>query len=112
MKRIAITAVSVALVLAGAGTGTALAATSQSTNSTGTNALSESARSGASMMNETEIKQKLQAEGYSNVQLGKHEGDEIDVTATKNGQRVELQVDPQSGAIGQDTEKEKDDDDD
>jgi hypothetical protein len=111
MKRINITAFSAALVLAAAGAGNALAATSQST-STGTIAQSESTRSGASMMSDTEIKQKLQAEGYSNVQLGKHEGDSIDVTATKNGQRVELHVDAQSGTVGQDTEKEKDDDDD
>jgi hypothetical protein len=111
MKRIDLAAFSAALVLAGAGAGSALAATSQST-STGATAPSESTRSGASTMSETDIKQKLQAEGYSNVQLGKHEGDSIDVTATKNGQRVELHVDAQSGTVGRDSEKEKDDDDD
>ena len=111
MNRIVLAAYAGALMLVGAGTGTAVAATSQWTL-TGATAQAESTRSGASMMSDAEIKQKLQAEGYANVQLGEHERGKVDATATKNGQPVDLEIDVQSGAVSQHIEKEGDDDDD
>ena len=107
MKRSAVIALSTVPVLVAVVTATILAGTSDITS-----AQAESARSGASSMSDAEIKQKLQAEGYANVQLGEHERGKIDATATKDGQAVELEIDTQSGAVSQHIEKEKDDDDD
>lgn len=105
MKRITVIALSTLPVLAVvAGTAVAGArdlAIAQAANT----------RSGASMMSDAEITQKLQAEGYTNVQLGEHERGKIDATATKNGQDVDLEIDAQSGAVSQHIEKEGDDDD-
>lgn len=107
MKWITVIALSTVPVLAAAVTGTTLAGTGEVKT-----AQAESTRSGASMMSDAEIKQKLETQGYANVQLGEHEGGKIDATATKDGQAVELEIDSQSGAVSQRIEKEKDDDDD
>jgi hypothetical protein len=107
MKRIAVIALSAVPVLAAAVAGTTPAAAGQLTI-----AQAESARSGASMISDAEIKQKLQAAGYTNVQIGEYERGKIGATATKDGQAVELEIDAQSGAVSQHIEKEKDDDDD
>jgi hypothetical protein len=106
MKRIAIIALSIMPVIGATPVATTLAGTSELTT-----AQRESNGSGASSMSDEEIKQRLQAAGYANVQLGEHERGKIDATATKDGQAVELEIDAQSGAVSQ-HEKEKDDDDD
>jgi hypothetical protein len=107
MKRIAVIALSTMPVLAAALAATTLAGTSRLTT-----AQRENVGSGASSMSDAEIKQKLQSEGYANVQLGEHERGKIDATATKDGQAVELEINAQSGAVSQHIEKENDDHDD
>ena len=107
MKRIAVIALSTLSVLAAVATATTGAGAGDFTA-----AQAESPRSGASMMSDAEITQKLQAAGYTNVRLGEHERGKVDATATKNGQDVDLEIDAQSGAVSQHIEKEGDDDDD
>ena len=107
MKRIAVIALSTVAVPAAVAATTTFAGTSELTT-----AQAEGPRSGASSMSDAEIRQKLQAAGYANVQLGEHERGKVDATATKDGQQVELEIDAQSGAVSQHTEKEKDEDDD
>ncbi len=55
-------------------------------------------------MTDTQIQQKLQGQGYTNVQIREHDKDHVDVTATKNGKVEKLAVDPQSGAVKADTD--------
>lgn len=58
----------------------------------------------ATPMTDAQIQQKLQSEGYTNVQVTKHEKDHIDVTAIKNGKAEKLAVNPQTGAVTPDIE--------
>jgi hypothetical protein len=106
MKRIAVIALSTLPVLAALATAATVAGERDLTV-----VQAERSRSGASMMSDAEIKQKLEAAGYTNVQLGEHDRSKVEVTATKNGQDVDLDVDAQSGAVSQHIEKEGDDDD-
>ena len=62
----------------------------------------------ATTMTDAQIQQKLQADGYTNVQVTKHDKGDIDVMATKNGKAEKLTVNPQSGALMQDTDKDND----
>ena len=55
-------------------------------------------------MTDAEIQQKLQGQGYTNVQIRQHDKDHVDVTATKNGRVEKLAVDPQSGAVKPDAD--------
>jgi capsular polysaccharide biosynthesis protein len=55
-------------------------------------------------MTDTAIQQKLQGQGYTNIQIRQHDKDHVDVTATKNGKVEKLAVDPQSGAVKPDTD--------
>ena len=50
-------------------------------------------------MSDTEIQQKLQGQGYSNVKIGEHDKGHVDVTATKNGKVEKLAVDPATGTV-------------
>ena len=61
------------------------------------------------MMTDVQIQQKLQSEGYANVQVTKHDKGQIDVMAMKNGKAEKLAVNPQTGAVMPDAEKEDDD---
>ena len=61
------------------------------------------------MMTDAQIQQKLQSEGYANVQVKKHDKDHIDVTAMKNGKAEKLAVNPQTGAVMPDAKKDDDD---
>jgi hypothetical protein len=55
-----------------------------------------------------QVKSRLEAAGYANVQNVKKEGDHFDATATaKDGKRVYLDVDAQTGAITPETKKEE-----
>ena len=69
-----------------------------------------SGESSASTMSDAQIRQKLEAQGYS-VQSLKHEENYVEAKVTKGGQSGELRVDPQSGAISQAPEEGGDSDD-
>ena len=66
--------------------------------------LAWSAGSSFAAMTDTEIQQKLQGQGYTNIQIREHDKNHVDVTATKNGKVEKLAVDPQSGALKPDTD--------
>jgi hypothetical protein len=54
-----------------------------------------------------QVKSRLETAGYTNVQNVKKEGDHFDAKATaKDGKRVSLDVDAQTGAITLEDEKE------
>jgi hypothetical protein len=52
-----------------------------------------------------QIQQKLKADGYTNVQVTDHDKDHIDVKATKNGKTEKLAVNPATGAVTPDDDK-------
>jgi hypothetical protein len=55
-----------------------------------------------------QVKSRLETAGYTNVQNVTKEGDHFDATATaKDGKRVYLDVDAQTGAITPETNKEE-----
>ena len=58
----------------------------------------------ATPMTDAQIQQKLQSEGYTNVQVTKHDKGHIDVTAMKNGKAEKLAVNPQTGALTSDSD--------
>ena len=58
-----------------------------------------SATTGQGMVTDAQIQQKLQSEGYTNVQVTKHDEGYIDVMATKNGKAERLAVNPQTAAV-------------
>ena len=59
----------------------------------------ENGTTGSGRMNDVQIKQKLEAEGYTNVRIKEHEKKHVDVTATKHGKSQRLAVDPKTGQI-------------
>jgi len=59
----------------------------------------------ATRMTDAQIQQKLKADGYTNVQVTDHDKDHIDVRATKNGKTEKLAVNPQTGAVTPDEDK-------
>lgn len=61
-------------------------------------------------MNDAQIKQNLESQGYSNIKIGEHESNHIDVTASKNGQVQKLAVNPQTGQVTPDTDTDEDHD--
>ena len=101
MKRLTISTIAAAYCVGSMGM--ALAANDTSGTSSGA-----SAQTGSSPMSDSQIQQELQSAGYTNIQGLKHEGDHVNVTATKNGQTTKLVVDARTGHVAQDT----DDDDD
>ncbi len=58
----------------------------------------------ATPMTDAQIQQKLQSEGYSNLQITGHENNKIELTATKDGATQKLAVNPQTGASMEDKE--------
>ena len=56
-------------------------------------------------MTDAQIQQKLKADGYTNVQVTDHDKDHVDVKATKNGKTEKLAVNPQTGAVTPDDDK-------
>ena len=54
-----------------------------------------------------QVKSRLEAAGYTNVQNVKKEGDHFDAMATKDGKRVALDVDARTGAITPEEKNEK-----
>ena len=63
---------------------------------------------GQGTMTDAQIQQKLQSEGYTNVQITEHDKGHIDVMATKNGKAEKLAANPQTGAVMPDTDKDDD----
>jgi peptidase YpeB-like protein len=53
----------------------------------------------AATVSDDQIKQNLESQGYTNVQISKHEGNHIDATAEKNGMQQKLEIDAQTGQI-------------
>jgi hypothetical protein len=53
----------------------------------------------AADMTRNQVKTKLEAAGYANVQNIRKEGDHFDAKATKDGIQVSLDVDAKTGAI-------------
>jgi hypothetical protein len=56
-------------------------------------------------LSDIDIKSAVQAKGYQNVQITGHDKDHVDVRATKNGKTVRLAIDPQTGQVRPDTDK-------
>jgi hypothetical protein len=50
-------------------------------------------------MTDAQIQQKLQSEGYTNVQITEHAKDHVDVKATKNGKTEKLAVNRETGTV-------------
>jgi Peptidase propeptide and YPEB domain len=53
-------------------------------------------------MTDAQIQQKLQSEGYTNVQITEHAKDHVDVKATKNGKTEKLAVNRETGTVKSD----------
>ena len=56
---------------------------------------------------DAQIKQNLESQGYTGVEIGNHEGDHIDVKAMKGGKEQKLAVNPKTGQITTDTDKDE-----
>jgi predicted aspartyl protease len=59
-------------------------------------------------MTDTQIQQKLQSEGYTDVRITEHERGHINVTATRSGKAEKLVVNPQTGAAMPDNDDDND----
>lgn len=59
----------------------------------------------ATTMTDAQVRQKLEAQGYTNVRITEHDKSHIDVIAAKNGKSEKLAVDPRSGQVTPDTDK-------
>jgi hypothetical protein len=94
--RFSVTVLGVALLVGSAGIAIA-AQDNQTAGSSATNVQ-------ATRMTDAQVRQKLEAEGYTNVQIKDHDKTHIDVTAAKNGKPAKLAVNPQSGQITPDTD--------
>jgi hypothetical protein len=57
---------------------------------------------------EDQVRQKLQSEGYSNIQIAR-QGEYFEATGSKGGQTARILVDSQTGRLA--VERDKDDDD-
>lgn len=59
----------------------------------------------ATTMTDAQVRQKLEAQGYTNVQIRERDKGHIDVTAAKNGKSEKLAINPQSGQVTPDSDK-------
>jgi hypothetical protein len=57
----------------------------------------------ATTMTDTQIRQTLEAQGYTHVRIRERDKDHIVVTAAKDGKPEKLAVNPQSGQVTPDT---------
>ncbi len=62
----------------------------------------------AQQVSDAQIKQNLESQGYSNIQISRHEASHVDVTASKNGKTEKLAVNPKTGQVPMDTDKDED----
>jgi hypothetical protein len=53
----------------------------------------------ATRLSDSELQSKLQEQGYTNVQILRHEGNRVTATATKNGQNVQLTANGETGLV-------------
>ena len=103
MSRLATTVFAAAFFIGSAAM--AVAAGTQSGTSTGPAGQSSGTpQSGASTMSDAQIRQQLQAQGYT-VQSLKHERNYVEAKVAKGGQTAELRIDPQTGAVSQANEQ-------
>jgi hypothetical protein len=51
----------------------------------------------ATPLSDAELQRRLQAQGFSDLQNFRHEGNRVIVTATRNGETDQLVVDPSTG---------------
>lgn len=77
---------------------------------TGTAILFLTSTAALAQLSDIDIKSAVQTKGYTNVKITSHDKDHVDVRATKNGKTVKLAVDPQTGAVKPDTDKDHDKD--
>jgi hypothetical protein len=62
---------------------------------------------GRKAMSDADITKAVEAKGYTDVQITGREASHVDVTAMKGGKSVKLAVDPATGHIKADTDKNK-----
>jgi hypothetical protein len=67
------------------------------------------AGSAMAQSNDTALKAKIEAQGYSNVRIVERERDHVDFTAMKGGKKVRLAADVSSGQVHPDNDKDDDD---
>jgi len=65
---------------------------------------SPSATGQSGTMSDSQIRQQLESQGYSNVKITQHDKNHVDVTASKSGQAQKLVVNPQTGQASPDTD--------
>jgi predicted aspartyl protease len=58
----------------------------------------------ATAMSDTQVRQAVEAQGYSNVRITDRDKGHIDVTASKDGKPAKLAVNPQTGQVTPDTD--------
>ena len=98
-KKFAVAAFSAAFLLCGGGLGFAQTPATHGTTM-GTISSTSSELKGP-ITSESQLKQDLQAKGYSDVSDVKHEGNYYTATAKHSGQNVKLRVDASSGMVTQ-----------
>lgn len=58
-------------------------------------------------VSDAQIKQNLESQGYSNIQIKRHDKGHIDVTGSKDGKTEKFAVNPQTGQISPDTDNDE-----
>jgi len=61
----------------------------------------------AQNVSDAQIRQNLEAQGYKNIQISRHEKNHVDVTGTKDGKLEKLAVNPQTGQMSSDTDNDE-----
>jgi hypothetical protein len=56
-------------------------------------------------MTDAQIRQKVESEGYTNVRITDHDKNHVDVSAAEGGKTAKLVVNPPSGQVTPDTDK-------
>jgi hypothetical protein len=64
----------------------------------------------AAQLSDSELEARLHAQGYTDIEILRHEGDHLNVTATKDGQETLLTIDPVTGEIARAGSRADDDD--
>lgn len=59
-------------------------------------------------LTDAQLKEKVEAQGYTHVRITEHDKDHVDIKATKDGKTVKLAADPQTGAVKPDTDNDRD----
>ena len=56
-------------------------------------------------MTDEQIRQSLESQGYTNVRITEHGKTHVDATAMKDGKQAKLAVNPQTGQVSPDNDK-------